>query len=152
MDITDLPTTPARSIKKAHLVEFIENADSPSKGEIIGSIEPKQRDQTGTSYHQSNSTMRFTGDAEFITAMLRMLQPFLVWETSETRINITVKETKDRDADEYSGNHVLYFSVAHRTDHTDAKRALDVTSKDHPNNDTLRELLSQREQTDETTE
>ena len=152
MDITDLPTTPSRSIKKEHLFELIENADSPSKGEIIGSIEPKQRDQTGTSYHQPNSTMRFTGDAEFITAMLRMLQPFLVWETSETRINITVKETMDRETEEYTDNYVLYFSVAHRTEHTDTKRALDVTPKDHPNNDVLREILSQREQTDETTE
>lgn len=60
------------------------------------------------------SDIRLTGSAEFIEAAGSLFKPLLDFENDETRLEINLQQTEDRDNGELTENYALYISVAER--------------------------------------
>ena len=60
------------------------------------------------------SDVRVTGTPEFVEAVGSRFKSLLQFEGEETRVEINLQRTEDRDTGELTENYALYLSVAER--------------------------------------
>lgn len=112
--LEELPTTDAGSVRKQQAMEWLSSLSEPTAAELRHSFLPKPSDFTGSTYPTSISNIRITGDAKFVETVAGLLKPIQELEGGNTRIEINLQETEDRDTGETTGNYALYLSVAER--------------------------------------
>jgi len=110
----ELPTTDAGSVRKQQAMEWLSSLSEPSAAELQHSFLAKPSDFTGSTYPTSISNIRITGDAKFVETIAGLLKPIQELEGGNTRVEINLQETEDRDTGETTGNYALYLSVAER--------------------------------------
>lgn len=112
--LESLPTTDSGAVRKAKALEWLRSLDPPSDDELLRSVTPKPKGFTGSTFAADVSTLRVTGDAEFLEAFAGLLEPFLELEGERTRLEVNLQRTGDRDSGELTDNYALYLSVAER--------------------------------------
>jgi hypothetical protein len=112
--LEELPTTDAGSVRKQQAMEWLSSLSEPSAAELQHSFLAKPSDFTGGTYPTSISNIRITGDAKFVETVAGLLKPIQELEGGNTRVEINLQETEDRDTGETTGNYALYLSVAER--------------------------------------
>lgn len=112
--LESLPTTDSGAIRKAKALEWLRSLDPPSDDELLRSVTPKPKGFTGSTFAADVSTLRVTGDPEFLGAFAGLLEPFLELEGERTRLEVNLQRTEDRDSGELTNNYALYLSVAER--------------------------------------
>jgi DNA-directed RNA polymerase subunit M/transcription elongation factor TFIIS len=109
-----LPTTKNGSIKKADAVEWLTSLDNPSSAELRRATVEKPSGFSGSTFPTDVSTIRLTGDPEFIETVAGLFTWIVDMEDYSRRVEINLKETEDRETGETTGNYALYLSVAER--------------------------------------
>lgn len=112
--LESLPTTDSGAIRKAKALEWLRSLDPPSEDDLLRSVTPKPKGFTGSTFAADVSTLRVTGDPEFLEAFAGLLEPFLELEGERTRLEVNLQRTEDRDSGELTDNYALYLSVAER--------------------------------------
>lgn len=113
-ELEKLSATKSGAIRKRDAIEWIEQLRTPNPTELKRSMLPKPTGFEGSSYETDISNIRFTGDARFIETIAGLLKPILDLENDETRLDINLQRTQERDTRQYTGNYALYLSVAER--------------------------------------
>lgn len=113
-NLESLPTTDSGAVRKAKALEWLRSLDPPSDDELLRSVTPKPKGFSGSTFAADVSTLRVTGDAEFLEAFAGLLEPFLELEGERTRLEVNLQRTEDRDSGELTDNYALYLSVAER--------------------------------------
>ncbi|MDL0136229.1 hypothetical protein PNP85_02910 [Halobacterium salinarum] len=113
-ELNDLPTTDSGSVRKADAMKWLDRLDKPSATELKRAFIPKPNGFTGSTYPTSISNVRITGDPAFIETVAGLLKPIQDLEGSETRVEINLQQTEDRDSGDLTGNYALYLSIAER--------------------------------------
>ena len=147
MRLEQLNTTQSGSIKKKHALQWIKDLGDPDEEELITEIHPKPKNHSGSTFPEPISNIRVTGNPEFITEFAKLLKPLLLWESSATRIELNLKQIKDRETEELTDNYALYFSVASRGREGTLTNALLRSNKD--NDQKLQKFLKQKGEEDE---
>jgi hypothetical protein len=114
-DLEDLETTDSGHIPKRKAMKWMEGLEQPDGDDLRGSIVPKPAEFSGSTYPTEISTIRFTGDAEFIETVAGLLKPLLAFEDQSTRIELNLQRTEDRDTGDLTENYALYFNVTERS-------------------------------------
>jgi|GEM_PF-2430573 len=114
-DLEQLPTTSAGNIKKSDAIEWLESRDRPSSAKLRKAVVEKPSDFSGSTFPTDISTIRLTGDAQFIETVAGLFQWMVDMEDYSRRVEINLQETEDRDTSELTGNYALYLSVAERS-------------------------------------
>lgn len=112
--LEDLPKTESGHIKKDDAMRWLNNLDSPSPDELWNAVIPKPNDFSGSIYPTEVSSVRVTGAPEFIEAVAGMLKPLEDLESTNTRLEINLQQTEDRDTGELTDNYALYLNAAER--------------------------------------
>lgn len=112
--LEQLPTTKSGSIKKADLMEWLAERNRPSPAELRRMMIEKPSDFTGSTFPTDISTIRVTGSAEFIETIAGLFTWIVDMEDYSRRVEINLKQTKDKETGEQTGNYALYLSVAER--------------------------------------
>lgn len=112
--VEDLPTTSSGSIKKRDAMKWINSLSEPSDRELQNAFLPKPADFSGSTFPTSISNIRVTGDPKFVETVAGLLQPITELDHGNTRVQINLKETEDRETGETTGNYALYLSIAQR--------------------------------------
>ncbi|ERG99022.1 MAG: hypothetical protein J07HQX50_00164 [Haloquadratum sp. J07HQX50] len=110
-----LPTTQSGSVKKSDAMEWISELDRPSSAEMQQAIVEKPSDFSGSTFPADISTIRLTGDPQFIETVAGLFSWIVNMEDYSRRVEINLQETEDRDSGETTGNYALYLSVADRS-------------------------------------
>ena len=113
-ELEELPTTSSGSVKKADAMEWLENRDRPSSAELRRAMLEKPSDFTGSTFPTDISTIRLTGDPQFIETIAGLFSWIVDMEDYSRRVEINLKETEDKETGEQTGNYALYLSVAER--------------------------------------
>lgn len=113
-DIEKLSSTKSGHIRKQDSMKWLRDRERPNPTELKYSILPKPDGFSGSSFETDISNIRMTGDAQFIETIAGLLKPLLDLENDETRLEISLQRTKERDTKQYTGNYALYLSVAER--------------------------------------
>jgi hypothetical protein len=114
-ELEGLETTDSGHVPKRLAMKWMESLDQPSAEELRESIVPKPAEFSGSTYPTEISTIRFTGDAEFIETIAGLLKPLLRFENQSTRIELNLQQTENRDTGELTDNYALYFNVTERS-------------------------------------
>lgn len=109
-----LPTTSSGSVKKKDAMEWLEDRDRPSSAELRRAMLEKPSDFTGSTFPTDISTIRLTGDSQFIETIAGLFSWIVDTEDYSRRLEINLKETEDKETGEETGNYALYLSVAER--------------------------------------
>lgn len=112
--LEDLPTTDSGHIKKQNAMDWLRDLDKASLEELKKSVFPKPSDFSGSKYSTKISNIRLTGGPEFIEAAGSLLKPLLDFEDEDTRVEINLQQSEDRDTGELTENFALYLSIAER--------------------------------------
>ncbi len=112
--LEQLPTTDSGHVVKRHAVEWLSGLNEASEQEIRESVVEKPNGFTGSKYPTEISDIRVTGSSEFVEAVGSLFKPLLEFEREDTRLEINLKQTEDRDTKELTDNYALYLSVAER--------------------------------------
>jgi len=112
--VDGLPTTDAGSVRKQDAMEWLSSLSEPTDAELQNAFLPKPSDFTGSTYPTSISNIRITGDAQFVETVAGLLKPIQYLEGGNTRVEINLQQTEDRETGETTGNYALYLSVAQR--------------------------------------
>jgi hypothetical protein len=99
---------------KRHAIDWLSGLDKASGQQIRESFVEKPKDFTGSKYATEVSGIRVTGSPEFVEAVGSLFKPLLDLEGDETRLEINLQRTEDRDTGELTENYALYLSVAER--------------------------------------
>jgi hypothetical protein len=99
---------------KRHAIDWLSGLDEVSEQEIRESVIEKPNGFMGSKYATEISDIRVTGAPEFVEAVGSLFKPLLEFEEEETRLEINLQRTEDRDTGELSNNYALYVSVAER--------------------------------------
>lgn len=113
-DLETLGSTKSGSIRKEDAMQWLSNLNRPNPTELRRSVLPKPAGFEGSAYATDVSSIRVTGDARFVETIAGLLEPLVAMENDETRVELNLKRTKDRDTEQYTGNYALYLSVAQR--------------------------------------
>ncbi len=92
----------------------MEGLEQPSEEELKDAVIPKPSDFAGSKYPTEISTVRITGTSEFIEAAGSLFKPLLDLEDENTRVEVNLQRTEDRDTGELTDNYALYLSIAER--------------------------------------
>lgn len=95
-------------------MKWMAGLDESSDRELKDAVVPKPSDFSGSKYATDISTIRITGQADFIEAVASRLRPLLDFEDDTTRVELNLQQTEDRDTGELTDNYALYVSVADR--------------------------------------
>jgi hypothetical protein len=95
-------------------MQWLDDIDEATAGELRNTVTPKPNDFTGSKYPTEISDVRITGSSEFVQAAGSLFKPLLELEGEETRLEINLQRTEDRDTGELTDNYALYISVAER--------------------------------------
>jgi len=112
--LEQLPTTDSGHIVKRHAIDWLSGLDEASELEIRESIVEKPNSFSGSKYSTDISDIRVTGSPEFVEAVGSLFKPLLEFEGEDTRLEIKLQRTEDRDTGELTENYALYLSVAER--------------------------------------
>jgi hypothetical protein len=96
-------------------MEWISELDRPSSAEMQQAIVEKPSDFSGSTFPADISTIRLTGDPQFIETVAGLFSWIVNMEDYSRRVEINLQETEDRDSGETTGNYALYLSVADRS-------------------------------------
>lgn len=113
-DLNDLPTTESGAVRKADAMAWLESLDEPTADELRDAMIPKPSGFSGSTYPTSISNIRITGDPAFVETVAGLLKPLQDLEGTDTRVEINLQQTEDRDSGDLTGNYALYLSVAER--------------------------------------
>jgi hypothetical protein len=112
--LSELPTTQSGAVKKKDAMRWLKRLKKPSDEEIRKAVVPKPNDFSGSTYPTNISTIRLTGDPEFVETVAGLFKTITQFESGNTRVEVNLQETEDRDTGEDTGNYALYLSVAER--------------------------------------
>lgn len=112
--IEALPSTRSGHIKKVDAERWLKALPRPSSTTLKAAMLPKPYGFTGSSHAADISNIRVTGDARFVETFAGLLTPLLDLENDETRVDLKLGRTKERDTRKYTGNYELYVSIAER--------------------------------------
>lgn len=113
-DLEALPTTDSGHIKKADATSWMQNLPDFDVEDVLDSVKSKPTTHTGGLMATDVSSIRVSGDSEFIMKFAGLMQPFLDFEASDTRLEIKLSQVKDNETGELSGTYALYLNVADR--------------------------------------
>lgn len=113
-DLENLPTTDSGHIVKRHSMEWLGSLDEHTTEELKNAVNPKPEGFTGSKYSTEISDVRVTGSPEFVEVVASLLKPLRDFENEETRLEINLQRTEDRETGELTENYALYLSVAER--------------------------------------
>lgn len=113
-DLMDLPTTDSGAVRKADAMRWLESLEAPSASELRAAVQPKPAGFTGSTYPTAVSNVRVTGDPKFIETVAGLFTPVLDFEAADTRVELNLQRTEDRETGELTDNYALYLSVAER--------------------------------------
>lgn len=112
--LEQLPTTDSGHVVKRHALQWLDDVDEATDQEIRDAVVSKHNDFSGSKYATEISDIRVTGSPEFVEAAGSLFKPLLDFEGEETRLEINLQRTEDRDTGELTDNYALYISVAER--------------------------------------
>ena len=112
--LEQLSTTDSGHVVKRQAIEWLEDVDEATDEDIQEAVIPKPNDFSGSKYATEISDIRITGSPEFVEAVGSLFKPLLDFENEETRVEINLQRTEDRDTEELTDNYALYLSVAER--------------------------------------
>jgi len=112
--LEQLPTTDSGHVVKRHATEWLNGLDEATEREVRESVVAKPNDFSGSKYATEISDIRVTGTPEFVEAVGSLFKPLLQFEGEETRLEINLQRTEDRNTGELTDNYALYLSVAER--------------------------------------
>lgn len=112
--VEELPTTSAGSIRKKHAMQWLNSLSEPTDRELQNAFLPKPADFSGSTFPTTISNIRITGDPKFVETIAGLLKPITKLDSGNTRVEINLKETEDKETGEETGNYALYLSVAQR--------------------------------------
>lgn len=112
--LEQLPTTESGHIVKRHALKWLDDIDEATEQEIRDAVVPKPEDFSGSKYPTEISGVRVTGSPAFVEAIGSLFKPLSQFEDEETRLEINLQQTEDRDTGELTDNYALYLSVAER--------------------------------------
>lgn len=112
--LSELPTTQSGAVRKKDAMRWLKRLKKPSDEEIRKAVVPKPNDFSGSTYPTNISTIRLTGDPEFVETVAGLFKTITQFESGNTRVEVNLQETEDRDTGEDTGNYALYLSVAER--------------------------------------
>lgn len=112
--LEQLSTTDSGHIVKRHALQWLDEIDEATDEEIRDSVVSKPSDFSGSKYATEISDIRITGSPEFVEAAGSLFKPLLEFEGDETRLEINLQRTENRDTGELTNNYALYLSVAER--------------------------------------
>lgn len=113
--LEQLPTTSSDSIKKADAMEWLDNLERPSPAELRKAVVEKPNDFSGSTFPTDISTVRLTGDPQFIETVAGLFSWIVEMEDYSRRVEINLQKTEDRESGETTDNYALYLSVAERS-------------------------------------
>ena len=113
--LEQLSTTQSGSVKKSDAMEWLEDLSPPSSAELRHAVVEKPSDFSGSTFPTDISTIRLTGDPQFIETVAGLFKWIVNMEDYSRRVEINLKRTEDRDTGETTGNYALYLSVAERS-------------------------------------
>ncbi len=115
MELTELPLTKSGAVRKADAMTWLDSLDTEMDTErLLGTVIPKPYRHTGSTFATPISNIRVTGTPEFITEVARLLKPLTAYESSATRLQLSLQRVKDRESGRLTPNYALYLSVAMR--------------------------------------
>lgn len=112
--LEELPTTDSGHVVKRHAMGWLDGLDEATDQEIRGAVVVKPDDFSGSKYATDISDIRVTGAPEFVEAVGSLFKSLVEFEGKETRLEINLQRTEDRDTGELTENYALYLSVAER--------------------------------------
>lgn len=112
--VTNLPTTESGSVRKQDAMKWLSSLEEPTDKEIREAFLAKPTGFSGSTYPISISNVRITGDPKFVETVAGLFKPIQDLEGVNTRVEINLQETEDRDSGEFTGNYALYLSVAEK--------------------------------------
>mgnify|MGYP000203418434 FL=1 len=113
--LEQLPTTESGSVKKSDAMEWINGLERPSSAELQQAVVEKPSDFSGSTFPTDISTIRLTGDPQFIETVAGLFSWIVNMEDYSRRVEINLQKTEDRDTGETTENYALYLSVAERS-------------------------------------
>lgn len=113
-ELEELPTTKSGNVKKKDAMEWLENRERPSGADLRGAMLEKPNDFTGSTFPTDISTIRLTGDPQFIETIAGLFAWIVDMEDYSRRVEINLTETEDKETGERTGNYALYLSLAER--------------------------------------
>lgn len=111
-ELSTLPVTNSRSVRKQDAMKWLANLNEPTDRELQHASVAKPQGFTDSTYPASISNIRITGDPKFVETVAALLNPIQGFEGTNTRVEINLQKTEDRDSGEETGNYALYLSVA----------------------------------------
>lgn len=112
--LSELATTDSGSVRKKDAMKWLNSLEKPSDKEIKNAFVSKPSSFTGSTYPTSISNVRITGDPKFVETIAGLFKTIEDFEKGNTRVEINLKKTEDRDTGEETGNYALYLSIADR--------------------------------------
>lgn len=113
-ELETLPTTSSGHIKKATAMAWLENLNRPSDGELRRATVEKPADFTGSTFAADVSTIRLTGDPQFIETIAGLFSWIVGMEDYSRRVEINLKAVDDKESGTKTGNYALYLSLTER--------------------------------------
>jgi DNA-directed RNA polymerase subunit M/transcription elongation factor TFIIS len=113
-ELETLPTTGAGAVKKSDSMEWLESLGRPTDAELKQAVIEKPSDFTGSTFPADISTIRVTGDPQFIETVAGLFSWMVDMEDYSRRIEINLQKVEDKETGEETGNYALYLSVADR--------------------------------------
>lgn len=112
--LEELPTTDSGHVVKRHAMEWLDSLDEATDQEIRDAVVVKPDNFSGSKYATDISDIRVTGAPEFVKTVGSLFKSLVEFEGEETRLEINLQRTEDRDTGELTENYALYLSVAER--------------------------------------
>lgn len=113
-NLKELPTTDSGHIKKADAKEWMNSLPQYEVEEVIESMKAKPTSHSGSLFPTETSSIRVTGDAEFIKKFAGLIQPIWENDVGGTRVEINLEKAEDSETGEITDNYALYLNVAER--------------------------------------
>ncbi len=114
-DLDNLPTTDSGHVRKRDAMQWLESLEKASDNELKEAVVEKPAGFTGSTYPTEISDVRLTGGPDFIETAGSLLKPLLDFEDANTRVELNLQQTEDRETEELTDNYALYISVAERS-------------------------------------
>ena len=112
--LEQLPTTDSGHVVKRQALQWLRDIDEATKYDVRESVVAKPKDFSGSKYPTEISDIRVTGNPEFVEAVGSLFKPLLEFEGDDTRLEVNLQRTENRDTGELTDNYALYLSVAER--------------------------------------
>lgn len=95
-------------------MRWLNGLDEPTADELKDAVVPKPSDFSGSKFASDVSSIRVTGDAEFVETVAGLLKLLQDLENNQTRLELNLQQADDRETGELTDNYALYMSVAER--------------------------------------